>query len=88
MSLKRTIPLSVCRTDSYDSSVTELLTKLQGWAVRPKSTVYRDFWKRSAVHMFTVIVTELVLQKQNHKAIKVEDTSYLESNKKKDFLKV
>lgn len=35
--------------------------------------------------MFTVTVTEVVLQKQNYKAVKVEDTNYLESNKKKTF---
>lgn len=32
--------------------------------------------------MFTVIVIGVVLQKQNHKVVKVEDTSYLDSNKK------
>lgn len=31
--------------------------------------------------MFTVIVTRVILQKEKYKAVIVEDTSYLDSNK-------
>jgi len=58
------MPVSVCGTDRYDFSITELLIKLQeAWAIKPKSIVYRDFWKSSAVHMFTITATGVVLQK-------------------------
>lgn len=77
------MPVSVCGTDHYRFSITAFLIKLQkGWAIKPKFIVCRDYWKRPAVLMITVSVTGGVLQKQNHKAVRVEDTSYIDSNKK------